>query len=505
MAAKFGTDGIRGRFPEELSPEDAFGVGVAVGRMWQSGVVVGCDPRESSPILAAEVIEGLVLQGCASVWLGVVPTPAVAFAARLRGWPGIVITASHNLHPYNGIKVFSPKGLKLEDDAQQRLEELLEAHHQSPARQSSASEPASYAPASEPASQSSALHITPKSLSSQPTPDATLVQQYSQSLRHSVAGAPATTSPPNSNTPSNTPLAGLHIVVDCAHGAHSDLAPQILRDLGAKVDTMGNAPDGRNINAGCGSTSPQKMAELTKQLGADFGLSLDGDGDRLVMATSSGEILDGDNILAILARYWLGPQAPPPDRVDSSPSRAISPRHVIVITPLTNLGLRRALTEWGFATVEVPVGDRNIHKALQENGWRLGGEQSGHILMPELSPTGDGLLTALQIARIIQLTRQPLDELANLFQQVPQILRNIPLLPARQTVSATPTVSATLTPETSQKITDTVAEYERQYPDSLRIVVRPSGTEPLIRIMVETEDTKLGEEVAEVLANMLSA
>lgn len=435
MKRSFGTDGIRGRVPDELGQEDAVAVGYATGRTWPTGkALVGCDTRDSCPLLAAGVIAGLAEAGVSAEWLGVATTPAIEHAAKSQGVSGIVITASHNLHPDNGIKVFAPSGLK-PDDATLRE---LEAWFADVPQVSAGGE--------------GQLTADLRNFWKHPPDDLASLNPHLRRYADSL---------PKLN------LQGRTIVVDCANGAAAAIAPAVIRSLGAEVIAMGTSPDGTNINTDCGSTAPEKMAAATREHKARCGFALDGDGDRVVMAAPNGKILEGDNLLAILAHDMK--------------TRGELSGNTVVITPMTNLGLRQALTSWGLEFSEVPVGDRHIQRELTANNWSLGGEPSGHIIAAQHSKASDGLLAALLILEIMLRTETSLDDLAELFRPVPQTLTNVPVA-GDQT-------------QLAKKIAPEAAKLQATHKNEARIVVRPSGTEPVLRIMVESETPQLRKEV----------
>lgn len=439
MKRSFGTDGIRGRVPDELGYEDAVAVGYATGRTWPSRkALVGCDTRESCPLLAAGIIAGLAEAGVSAEWLGVATTPAIEHAAKSEGVAGIVITASHNLHPDNGIKVFAPNGLKPDDATLRELEAWFADVPQVPARDSS--------------------HLAADLRSFWQHPPESL-SKLNPHLRRYADSLP------------KIDLQGRTIVVDCANGAAAAIAPAVIRSLGAEVIAMGTSPDGTNINIECGSTAPERMAAATREHDAHCGFALDGDGDRIVMATSSGKILEGDNLLAILAHDMK--------------ARGELAGDTVVITPMTNLGLRQALASWGLEFSEVPVGDRHIQRELVANGWSLGGEPSGHIIAPQHSQASDGLLVALLVLEITLRTEVSLDDLADLFRPVPQTLTNVPVSGDQK--------------QLAKLITPEAAKLQTTHGDAIRLVVRASGTEPVLRIMVESENPQLRKEITQRL------
>ena len=477
MKRNFGTDGIRGRVPEELGFEDAFAVGYATGRTWPSDhALVGCDTRDSGALLASGIIAGLSEAGVSAEWLGVATTPAIEHAAKSESVAGIVITASHNLHPDNGIKVFAPNGLKPDDAILKELEAWFAyvpgsdrgATGREETGQGETGKGETDSREAESSDKTSQLTADLKSFWQNPPND---LSELNPHIRRYANFLP------------KIDLQGNTIVVDCANGAATAIVPAVMRSFGAEVVAVGTSLNGTNINIGCGSTAPEMMAATTCERNAICGFALDGDGDRIVMATSSGKILEGDNLLAILA-YDMK-------------SRNQLAGETVVITPMTNLGLRRAFTSWGLGFKEVPVGDRHIQRELVANGWSLGGEPSGHIIATRHSQASDGLLVALLVLDIMQRTATSLDDLAELFRPVPQSLANVPVIGDQR--------------ELAKLIAPEVDKLQASHGDTARLVVRASGTEPVLRIMVESEDSQIRETVtqhlvalAEDLANKTS-
>ncbi len=411
MAVRFGTDGIRGRAYEEVSEALAYRLGRAVASVFAAPVVVGYDTRESSWPLAAAVLAGLRAGGAQGYDLGVLPTPGVATVARERAAVGVVVSASHNPYTDNGLKVFGPGGAKLDLATEATLAAALEAA------------PLPDAP-----------------LGGDPNPDLGALEVYLNVLRGLVP----------------VRASGLHVVVDCANGAASVGAPALLASLGARVTAIHDRPDGRNINARCGSTNVADLVAAVCASRADVGLALDGDGDRLIAVDRTGTVRDGDDLLVLFAE----------DLAERGELHG-----GVVVTSMANLGLHRALAAAGIEIATTDVGDRHVTAELESRGWRLGGEQSGHLVFADLAPTGDGLLTALRLLDLI-VRRGPLDVVAARgWQRVPQALVNV----ARDAYDA-------------QRLGALRADLEARFalvPDEWRLVVRPSGTEPVVRIMVE--------------------
>ncbi len=426
----FGTDGIRAPFGEP--PLDRATV-TAVGRALaatlhdegrETTVVLGGDTRESTPALCRWLASGLAAGGVATLYGGVVPTPGVAYLTRRRGaGAGVVVSASHNPYPDNGIKLIDGDGFKWSEAAEAALEERIEDRM-------GEKDGAAESPLAE---------------------DPSLREEYLAHLADSVPG--------------DRPLAGLAVVLDAGNGATSAYAEEAFARLGARTTLLHAAPDGRNVNARCGSTVPDEMAAAVPAAGADLGAAFDGDGDRCILADETGAVRDGDAILylwgtALAARGELEPRK-------------------VVATSMSNLGLERALAREGIELLRTGVGDRLVVEAMRREGVRLGGEQSGHVVETSLATTGDGLLTALQIARLVRESGQPLSRLLAGFRRYPQVLLNVRV--ARKPDLATvPRVAAA------------VRAAEETLGADGRLVLRYSGTEPLARVMIE------GPEQAEI-------
>ena len=439
----FGTDGIRGAFgrpPLDVTTVRDLGAALAAelgGDDARPRIVIGGDTRESTPMLCRWLAEELVAGGAVTTYLGVVPTPCVAFTVRsLAATCGIAVSASHNPHPDNGIKLIDGDGFKWSPAAELRLEQRLAA---SPNRDGDAS---------------IELEV-----------DRPAVDAYRSSL---IAGA----------GDSERPLDGLRVALDTGNGAASGLAGELFEQLGAHAQLIHAEPDGRNINRGCGSTHPEVVAELVRSYGADLGFSFDGDADRALVADDAGEARDGDAMLYLWARDLA--------------RRGRLPGHRIVATSMSNLGLEVALRREGISVVRCDVGDREVVETMRRKGIELGGEQSGHIVSRSLSTTGDGLLTALQIAALKQRDGRPLSAMLDGFERFPQLLRNLPVSHKPDLAGLPDVVRAS-------------REVERQLGDDGRLVLRYSGTEPLVRIMIEGKDREEIEDLADQLAAVLKA
>jgi len=444
VTLRFGTDGVRGVANAELTPELVLALGRAAARVIGQGpsghpsggqgpsgplsggqrprFLIGRDTRLSGPLLQAALSAGLATEGADVGDLGVLPTPGVAFLSAADGLPAAVISASHNPFPDNGVKFFSPGGRKLSDGTEARLEAELDrllAEATTERGRPTGAELGRMLPAHERG-----------------------VERYGESLVASIGGRH---------------LAGLSIVLDCANGAASEVAPAVLRGLGADVTVINDAPDGVNINDGCGSTHPEGLQRQVVARGAAVGLAFDGDADRVLAVDHTGALVDGDQLIAICAL----------DRRD----QGRLPGDTVVITVMSNLGFRQAMAREGIALVETDVGDRYVLEEMERGGWALGGEQSGHIIFGDLATTGDGLLTGLQVLDVMARNRRTLADLAGVMVRLPQVLRNVPV--ARRGIVA------------SEDVTLAVKDVQAKLGDRGRVLVRPSGTEAVVRVMVE--------------------
>jgi len=405
--------------------------------------VVGRDPRTSGEFLEAAVVAGLASAGVDVLRLGVIPTPAVAFlTGALDADFGVMLSASHNPAPDNGIKFFGRGGLKLPDAAEDEIELRL------------AGESSSAGPAAASLPELGFGRVTDAS------------GERERYLDHLLSTLP--------DSGTGTPLAGLRVVVDCAHGAAYEIAPRMLRRAGAEVITIGTEPDGENINAGCGSTSLSALKAAVVDHGADVGIAHDGDADRCLAVGADGEVIDGDQIIAVLA-FAL-----------KEAGRLAY--NTVVVTVMSNLGLRLAMRDADITVVETPVGDRHLVAAMREGQFVLGGEQSGHIILADHATTGDGLLTALQLLAIVAGRGQPLGELAKVMTRYPQVLVSVPGVD-RSLVA------------TSSELSSAVRAAEDELGESGRVLVRPSGTEQVVRVMVEAVDSGQAHRLAGTLAD----
>lgn len=435
----FGTDGIRGRVGDDkVNPEFILKLGWAAGRVLGNGdggkILIGKDTRISGYMFESALEAGLAAAGVDIHLLGPMPTPAVAYLTRtLRAQAGIVISASHNPHQDNGIKFFSGKGFKLPDEQELAIEELIDQPMQTV----------------EAERLGKAYRIN----------DA--AGRYIEFCKSTV--------------PLGTSLKGLKLVLDCANGAAYHIAPHVFSEMGAKVFSIGDKPNGLNINDGVGSTHPEKLRVAVLEQGADLGIAFDGDADRVLMVDAAGNLIDGDQLLFIItcARQREG-------RLQGA----------VVGTQMTNLGMEHALAERGILLDRVKVGDRYIMERLQQNGWNLGGESSGHIICLDRTTTGDGIVSALQVLAEMQQTGLGLAELLKPLRMYPQRLINV-RLQQRKGVMDHPEVVAAL------------GQAEASLNGSGRVLLRPSGTEPLIRVMVEGRDGQQVDALAEGIAEVV--
>jgi phosphoglucosamine mutase len=423
----FGTDGIRGTANiEPMTAETALRLGQAAGILFTSGphrhrVVIGKDTRLSGYMLEPALVAGFIGAGMDVTLVGPLPTPAIAMLTRsMRCDLGVMLSASHNPFEDNGIKLFGPDGYKLSDETEARIEALM--------------------------SNGVAQHLA--------APD-----RLGRAVRlDDAAGRYIEVA--KASFPRGKRLDDLRIVVDCAHGAAYRVAPTVLWELGAEVIPLGVAPDGTNINRGCGSTAPQALAEEVRRHGAHLGLALDGDADRVILCDEAGAIIDGDQVLALIARSW------------GDDGRLCGGG--VVATVMSNLGLERFLAERRLDLHRTRVGDRYVAERMRESGLNVGGEQSGHMILTDFATTGDGLLAALQVLGVLVQAGRPASEVLRVFQPLPQMLRSVRF--------------AGPSPLGQASVQEAVRAAERQLARSGRVLIRPSGTEPVIRVMAEGED-----------------
>ena len=444
----FGTDGIRavaGEFP--LDPTTVYACGLALAHSLranssQPAVLLGRDTRESSPWIAATLAAGLREAGAKVESAGIVPTPAIAFLVRTHGFhAGVVISASHNPFRDNGIKLFGADGFKLPDAVELAMEEQILRH-------------------------AAAIHQAPNPALLPPIDDNHKLQaDYIQFLIDSVPGLQ---------------LGGLSIVADCANGAAAAIAPELFKRLNidgkAKVTLLNTSPDGRNINDGCGALHPNYVANEVAARGADLGLTFDGDADRCMLAGTHRNVINGDAILLVVARDLK--------------MRGLLTGDLVVATTMSNMGLEAALKRSGIRMFRAPVGDRYVLEEMQKQNSALGGEQSGHILLPHLATTGDGLLTALVVLDLIARTGKSIEELTADLKVFPQVIVNVKVREKRPLDTIPAVVAA-------------IHAAEEELKDSGRVVIRYSGTEALARVMIEAESEPLMRHHADAIANAL--
>jgi phosphoglucosamine mutase len=485
MARLFGTDGVRGVAGDDLTGRLAMDLAVAAAEvLHETGVfdraqaegrrpvaVVGRDPRASGEFLESAVVAGLAGVGVDVLRLGVIPTPAVAFLTADKSADlGVMLSASHNPAKDNGIKLFARGGFKLPDAA----EDEIEARLGQPGRAVTGPPGGGFGRVSDDGdSRERYLAHLLASLSAPGLPGAADPAWHGEAAPSSEPAWPGAAAPPSEPA---RPLAGLRIVVDCAHGAASETAPSLLRRAGADVIAIGAEPDGENINDGCGSTHLDVLRAAVVEQQADAGIAHDGDADRCLAVDAGGQVVDGDQIMAVLA---LGLKA----------SGQLA-HNTVVATVMSNLGFRLAMKEAGIAVVETAVGDRYVLEAMRAGSYVFGGEQSGHIIMLDHATTGDGLLTALHLLAAVARERIPLADLAKVMTRYPQVLVNVAGVDKTR-VAASPVVAA--------QVAAATAELGR----SGRILVRPSGTEPAVRVMVEAVDPERARHLADRLASVI--
>ena len=429
MKQLFGTDGVRGVanvYP--MTTEIAMQLGRAIAfivknRVRGNTIVIGKDTRLSGYMLENALAAGICSMGVNVQLVGPLPTPGIAFiTTSMRADAGVVISASHNPFQDNGIKIFSADGFKLPDEVEADIEDLIFSQKMAALR-----------PVAEEVGRASRID------------DA--AGRYIVALKNTF--------------PKDYVLDDFHIVLDCAHGATYKVAPHVFAELGARVTCIGCEPDGTNINAGCGALHPEVMAARVQQLGADIGLALDGDGDRLIVCDEHGRIVDGDHIMAICASELL--------------HRRKLKKKTLVATVMSNMGLEQAMTALGGQMVRTQVGDRYVVETMRARGYNFGGEQSGHLVFLDYNTTGDGTLAALQLLAIMIRKRKPLSELAAIMTTYPQILENVRM-------------AVRIVPEQIPGFPEALRACEQRLGSRGRILVRPSGTEPVIRVMTEGED-----------------
>ncbi|MDD3618839.1 MAG: phosphoglucosamine mutase [Desulfobulbaceae bacterium] len=427
----FGTDGVRGIANiHPMTTEIAMQIGRAIAFLVKNQsrdhhIVIGKDTRLSGYMIENALAAGICSMGVNVLLVGPLPTPGIAFiTTSMRADAGVVISASHNPFQDNGIKIFSGDGFKLPDDMEAEIEELIFSQKMEALR-----------PVADEVGKAARIDDSKG--------------RYIVFLKNTF--------------PRKYTLDDFHIVLDCAHGATYKVAPHVFAELGARVTAIGVDPDGKNINSRCGALHPEVIAAKVKEVGADIGLALDGDGDRLIVCDERGRIVDGDHIMAICARELLA-------------GRKLR-KKTLVATVMSNMGLEEAMGKMGGKLVRTRVGDRYVVEAMRSKGYNFGGEQSGHLIFLDHNTTGDGTLAALQLLAVMIKRNRPLSELSKIMTAYPQVLENVRM-------------SAQVAPDQIQGFPQALARAERKLGSRGRILVRPSGTEPVIRIMVEGEDDK---------------
>jgi phosphoglucosamine mutase len=436
----FGTDGIRGRANGVITPELALRVGQATGTAFRRGeyrhrVVIGKDTRLSGYMIETALVAGFTSVGMDVLLLGPMPTPAVAMLTRsMRADLGVMISASHNPYDDNGIKLFGPDGYKLTDELEHEIEKLIDGQ----------------------------IRLAKSADLGRAKRIDGVHDRYIEFAKRTL--------------PRNMSLDGLRVVVDCANGAAYRVAPGALWELGAEVFTLGTEPDGFNINKDCGSTSPDALRRKVVEMRADVGVALDGDADRVIVADERGRIVDGDQLLAVIAESW------------KEDERLAKPG--IVGTVMSNLGLERHLKQQGMDLIRTPVGDRYVLEQMREHGYNVGGEPSGHIILSDYATTGDGFVAALQVLAVVKKLNRPVSEVCHRFDPLPQVMKNVRYSNGK--------------PLEHADVVSAIAKAEKRLGPQGRLIIRPSGTEPVIRVMGEGDDKFLIEEVVDGIVDALN-
>ena len=444
MARLFGTDGVRGIANTELTCDLAFRLGQAGAYVLASDVhrptiLVGRDTRISGEMLESALVAGICSMGARAVLVEVLPTPAIAYLTRFyEADAGVVISASHNTVEYNGIKFFDKNGYKLPDAIEDKMEEIV----------TNGLPDGFEAPVGEKVGR--------------PVRQRNATRRYVDFVKETT----------------DVRLDGLHVVLDCAQGASYEVAPLVFKELGAKVSCYYHEPDGTNINDHCGSTHPRRLCELVRELGADVGFAFDGDADRLMAVDERGQLINGDQVMAMLALYLK--------------NQGRLRQNTVVATVMSNMGLELAMKKNGIKMEKTKVGDRYVLEEMLKSGYCLGGEQSGHVILLDYNTTGDGLVTAVQVISNMVKSAQPLSRLASVMQMMPQsqYAANVP-------------DSRKYDFDKNEKITARIAELEAKYKDKGRLVIRASGTEPRVRVMIEGPDQREMDRDVYALAKLI--
>ncbi len=440
MGKYFGTDGVRGIANKGLTPELAFKLGrfggyVLTKETQRPKVIVGRDTRISGHMLEGALVAGLLSIGAEVMRLGVISTPGVAYLTKATSsQAGVMISASHNPVEDNGIKFFGPDGFKLSDAQENEIEQLMEEEDNLP----------------------------------RPTGgDVGTVNDYFEGGQKYLSFLKDTI---------DNDFEGIRIALDCAHGATSSLATHLFADLEADIFSIGSSPDGLNINDGVGSTHPETLQAFVEEKNADIGLAFDGDGDRLIAVDEKGNIVDGDQIMFICAKYMN--------------EKGFLRKNTVVSTVMSNIGFYKAIEKNGMRSDKTAVGDRYVMEEMRKGGYNLGGEQSGHIIFLDYNTTGDGMLSAIQLVNVMRETGKPLSELAGEMAIFPQVLKNVKVIDKNEALS-------------NSRINEEIEAVEKELGDQGRVLVRPSGTEPLVRVMVEAPTKEECEKYVDQVANVI--
>lgn len=443
MGRMFGTDGVRGVANTELPAGLAYNLGRAGAYVLTEGthkpkILVGMDTRISGDMLESALVSGILSVGAEAICVGIIPTPAVAYLTRKYGADaGVVISASHNPVEYNGIKFFNNKGYKLPDEIEDKIQSVIESNFEG------------------------VPLPTGGEIGRKIVEDGAL-EDYMEFVKSTI----------------DVDLTGLKVALDCANGASFECAVQTFRDLGAEVAVINNDPDGKNINKNCGSTHPEELMEYVKMKECDLGLAFDGDADRCLAVSDKGKLVNGDAIMAICAKHMK--------------ENGKLNKDVVVVTVMSNMGLDIAMKKEGIKTVKTKVGDRYVLEEMLREDYKLGGEQSGHIIFLDFNTTGDGLVTALQISSIVKKSGKKLSQLASMMKKLPQVLANAKVPNDKKDIH-----------EKDAEIIAAIKKIEEKLSDTGRVLIRPSGTEPLVRVMLEGPDQKELDAMAHELAELI--
>lgn len=443
MGRIFGTDGVRGIANKELTAETAYDLGKAGAYILTEGthkpkILVGMDTRISGDMLESALVAGILSVGAEAVCVGVIPTPAVAFLTRKYGADaGVVISASHNPVEYNGIKFFNSQGYKLKDELEDRIQNVIESNFEG-------------------------VPMPTGGDLGRKTIEDGAVEDYIEFAKSTI----------------DIDLKGLKVALDCANGASYITSVQTFRQLGAEVVVINNDPDGVNINKKCGSTHPEELMDYVVKKGCDLGLAFDGDADRCLAVDEKGNLINGDFIMAICGKYM-------------KESGKLN-KDMVVVTVMSNMGLDIALKKENIKTVKTKVGDRYVLEEMLKEGYKLGGEQSGHIILLDYNTTGDGLVTALQISSIVKKSGKTLSELASMMHELPQVLVNAKVPNDKKDIYLK-----------DSEIVEEIKNMEEKMDGCGRVLIRPSGTEPLVRVMLEGENQSEIDKMAHTLAQMI--